>query len=338
MIFVRALTVEEQKALRRGVRREVGRVAERMRMILLSARGFAVPQIALIFECDEATIRRWIDRFNTEGMAGLYDLPRAGRPPRADAAAREQIRREVEQGPASEAQPGYWTSLSLGLHVGLTLGLELSRRTLRRLLHELGFVWRRPKHVLPSDPEAGAKMRSLTERLLRASAEAVVLCLDECDLHRLPVLRAMWMRRGSQVKVPTPGYNQKRGIFGALDLCSGRWHYRVTLRKRTEEFIAFLEQLLEAYPGEVPLLLVLDNASIHHSKALLQWLERVPRIELLYLPSYAGHRENPVEKVWWRMKDQIAANRLSDSIDTLVAAAEGFFSTFTSDDALRLAA
>ena len=45
-----------------------------------------------------------------------------------------------------------------------------------------------------------------------------------------------------------------------------------------------------------------------------------------------------LEKVWWRLKDQIAANRLHGSIDALVAAIHGFFTTFTPEDALRLAA
>lgn len=336
MLFVRALSDAEQKQLRQGARREVGRVSERMRMILLSARGYAVPQIATIFECDEATVRRWIERFEAQGAQGLQDLPRPGRPPCANAAARERIGRDVEEGPAEDAQPGYWTVLALLLHLGAA-GLKLSASTLRRLLGSLGFVWRRPRLVLPNDPDAAPKMRMLAERILSAPAGAVVLCLDECDLHLLPVLRGMWMRRGSQTDVPTPGQNQKRSIFGALELESGRWLYQVTARKRTVEFIAFLEQILGAYPTE-PLLLVLDNASIHHSRALLVWLAEHPRIELLHLPTYAGHRENPVEKVWWRLKNQISANRLRGSMEALVAAAETFFAEFTPEAARQLAA
>ena len=79
-------------------------------------------------------------------------------------------------------------------------------------------------------------------------------------------------------------------------------------------------------------------ASIHKARAVEAWLGEHPRVQLLYLPAYSGHRHNPVEKVWWRLKDQIAANRLHGSIDALVAAIHGFFTTFTPEDALRLAA
>lgn len=336
MLYVRTLSEAEQKDLRQGARREVGRVAERMRMVLLSARGYTVPQIATIYECDEATVRRWIERYEAGGVQGLRDLPRPGRPPRADAAAREEIRRMVEAGPAEDAQPGYWSVLVLVLHLGAS-GLALSASTLRRCLHGLDFAWKRPRHVLPRDPDAPAKMHALGQRIFRAPADAVILCLDECDLHLLPVLRSMWMRRGQQRDVPTPGKNQKRGIFGALELETGRWLYQITMRKRTEEFVAFLEHLLGSYPAQ-PLLLVLDNASIHHSRALQAWLSEHPRIELLHLPSYAGHRENPVEKVWWRLKSHVAANRLRSNMDTLVGAAERFFADLTPEAALRLAA
>lgn len=147
----------------------------------------------------------------------------------------------------------------------------------------------------------------------------------------------MGMRRGCQADVQTAGKNQKRSIFGALELESGRWLYQISERKRTVEFMAFLEQLLRAYPTQ-PLLLVLDNASIHHSCGLVAWLAQHPRLELLHLPNYAGHRENPVEKIWWRLKDQVAANRLRGSIEALVQAAERFFTTLTPQAALRLVA
>lgn len=59
---------------------------------------------------------------------------------------------------------------------------------------------------------------------------------------------------------------------------------------------------------------------------------------LCFLPSYAGHRENPVEKGWWRMKQQVTANRLYGDVEKLVTAVHDFFGAFTPEAALRLAA
>ena len=222
-------------------------------------------------------------------------------------------------------------------HLARRCGIQLSPATVRRVVRALDYRWRRPRHSLPTDPAVATKMQALCARLVRAPVEAVLLCQDECDIHLLPVLRAMWMRKGQQVRVPSPGTNRKRAVFGALEWETGRWLYAVYDRKRAVEFIAFLEQVLASYPGR-PVLLVVDNASIHTAKLVAAWLAAHPRLELLYLPTYSGHTENPVEQVWWRRKGYVAANRLHGSIDALVAAVHEFFASFTPADARRLAA
>lgn len=338
MVSRRPLSTAERRELRRRARTEVGRVSERIRMVLLSDRDYDVPQIAAIFECSEATVRGWLARFQAEGVAGLSDRPRAGRPRKADAAAHEVIRRELDATPAAAGYTfGFWTVVTLCAHLAQRCGLHLSRTTVRRVLWALDYRWRRPRHRLPTDPAAAAKMRALCLRIVRAPAAAAILCQDECDLHLLPVLRAMWMPKGRQTRIPSPGTNRKRAVFGALEWETGRWLYAVTERKRAVEFVAFLEAVLAAYPGR-PVLLVVDNASIHTAKVVSAWLAAHPRLELLFLPTYSGHAENPVEKVWWRLKGYVAANRLYGSIDALVAAVHAFFASFTPDDARRLAA
>lgn len=338
MIFVRPLTDDERRVLQRLARAEVGRVGERMRMVLLSSRGYSVPQIAAIFECDEATARTWLARFEADGADGLRDRPRPGRPPKAEAGAREAIGRALDQAPAAcGCVAGYWTVAMLAAHLSAVLGVALSRTTVRRALHGLGYRWRRPRHELRHDPDARAKMEHIVDRVLGAPAAAAVLALDECDVHLLPVLRALWTRRGRQARIPTPGGNRKRSVFGALDLETGAWHYAVTARKRAAEFLAFLEQVAATYP-ERPVLIALDNASIHTAKAVGAWLAEHPGVELLYPPSYSGHEQNPVEKVWWRLKDKVAANRLHGSLEELVATVHAFFASFTPADGLRLAA
>lgn len=339
MVRVHPLSEQERKELKKGARREVGRVSERMHAVLLSARGYDVGKIASILDYNEATVRRWIERYEAEGLEGLQDRPRSGRPRSADAAAQDTIRRAMEVGPEACGHPGValWTVALLQMHLLIGLGLQLSHSSVRRLVHAMGYVWRRPRHVLPKDPETDSKMRHICSTLLAAPAHAVVLCLDECDIHLMPVLRAMWMQCGQQADVPTPGHNRKRGIFGALNLEGGAFHYTVTLSKKAVDFIAFLEKLTSAYPG-LPMYLVLDNASIHHAKLVQQWLEEHPRVHLLFLPAYSGHRYNPIEKVWWHLKQQVAANRLHGSIDELVSSVHRYFATRTPAETLKLAA
>ena len=56
------------------------RVALRLVMILLSCKRWPPVAIAELLGCDVATVRRWIHRYNADGVAGLHDRPRSGRP------------------------------------------------------------------------------------------------------------------------------------------------------------------------------------------------------------------------------------------------------------------
>jgi len=71
-----ASQAEQLQASLRGPWRQAARAV----MVLLSLRGLPAVQIAVLLDCHPATVRRWIGRFNAEGMAGLADRPRCGRP------------------------------------------------------------------------------------------------------------------------------------------------------------------------------------------------------------------------------------------------------------------
>jgi hypothetical protein len=78
------------------------RQATRAVMVLLSLHGLAPAQIAELLDCHLATVRRWIGRFNSEGLAGLADRPRCGRP-------RLGGRQLTGRIAALLARPGPWT-------------------------------------------------------------------------------------------------------------------------------------------------------------------------------------------------------------------------------------
>jgi hypothetical protein len=56
------------------------RVGARLVMILLSHQHWPPVAIAELLGCDPATVRRWIHRYNQDGVRGLEDRPRCGRP------------------------------------------------------------------------------------------------------------------------------------------------------------------------------------------------------------------------------------------------------------------
>ena len=329
MLFVE-LTEEQRAELQRVSRQAVGRVALRAHMVLLNDRRYRVPMIAAIHDCGEDVVRLWLHRYAQEGVASLEDERRSGRPPN-DPLAREIVDTQASGSPrASGHVQSCWTVALLAAFLAVRFGVALSCSTVRRYLHQMGWRWRRPRltpaSVLPSkhDPDEVIKLAAI-QAAWRAARRGWghLLYLDECDLHLLPVLRAMWMK-GERVRVPTPGQNRRRAFFGALDARSGTWHSTDHDRKLATNFLAFLQHLAACYPTG-PLYFVLDSAPTHTAKLVQRWLATQPRLHVLWLPKYAAHEHNPVERIWGLMKEKVAANRLAGSIEELTLAARDFF-------------
>lgn len=318
------LTDEQRQGLKEQARQAVGRVSERMHFVLLSGAGHSPPAIGKLLGYDAATVRSWLTAYETQGIAGLQDGERSGRP------AKEK--NLVAMAQAQTSQPprcfGYvqacWTIAFLATHLRRCFRVKVSVATLRRAVHAAGFSWHRPRLAPAHKPDPLAEEKLVRLQAALADPQATVIAQDECDLHLLPVLRAMWQRVGEQVRIPTPGQNAKRAIFGACDLRTGRWFYQLTEHKRSVDFIAFLTILLTAYPLGIVYVIV-DNATIHSSRIVLAWLQAHPRLQLVYLPTYSGHHLNPVEKVWWGLKDDIAANRCFKTLAELDSAIRRHF-------------
>src|SRR5204862_3849025 len=90
MVKVDPLPDPQRQALEQVRRRAVGRVSQRAHMVLLSARGYTVEQIAEIFGVGEDVVRTWLRRYERQGPLGLDDRPRPGRPPK-DRLARQIV-------------------------------------------------------------------------------------------------------------------------------------------------------------------------------------------------------------------------------------------------------
>jgi transposase len=155
----------------------------------------------------------------------------------------------------------------------------------------------------------------------------VVLAEDETHLNLLAWVRATWVVRGTRQQVMTPCKNRRRTIFGAVDVRTGRFLYQVARKAVSATFIAFLEQLQQAYPAAPKVAVVCDNVIIHHSKFVGRWLAAHPRVVVLHGARYSPH-DNPVERVWGALKAWLA-NSPTLTIQGRVRQVHAFFGART---------
>jgi transposase len=273
------------------IRQEVGPVSPRAEVISLSIRRKKIPELADFFEVSCAPVRFWIHRFNAYGPAGLYDQERSGRPRKVTPEVKEDTHKE-------SYLATFWMVEMLVSAVSNRLKVTLSLGALRGALHQLGLRWGRPRLRMPNkaDPEKAQKQWAIAKTVVEAPQNAAILYGDEPRIQLLPLIRVMWHWAGQQIRVPTPGTNVTRILFGALNIRTGQWAHLLRERIFKEDLVAFLEHLLIVYPGG-PIILMVDNFSSRTARLVREWLEKHARLQSYYLPRYCSHL-NPIEGIW----------------------------------------
>ncbi len=203
-----------------------------------------------------------------------------------------------------------WSCATLAATLQAKHGIEVSAETVRRWLHEMGWVWKRAKLVAKDDdPQRIARLARIRFHIETLQAHEVLVFADELDIHLLPKVGAAWMQHGTQDEIMTPGKNEKHYLAGALHLATGTILYCRGPRKNNGLFRALLNLLDTTYPARqiTRIYVVVDNYCIHKAKAVEQWLASHPRFELLWLPTYCP-RANPIERAFGDVHDKCTRN------------------------------
>lgn len=140
------------------------RLQRRAQMILLATeKEMVASEIAAIVRDSNQTVRRWLKRYQAEGIEGLKDRPRPGGERVTTEVYREQLLETVRRRPRSLGQPySLWSLQRLADYMAEQTGIRVSHETVRRELKRGGVVLSRPQHKISSpDPDYEVKKRRL---------------------------------------------------------------------------------------------------------------------------------------------------------------------------------
>jgi transposase-like protein len=169
---------------------------ERAQIVLAVADGSGVSDTARALGVSRPTVIKWRDRFAADGLDGLSDQPRSGRPKTIDDA--QIIAATLEPPPATLAVT-HWSSRLLGRHLGI--GDATVARAWRAYRVQ---PWRHGTFKFSTDPELAAKVRDVVGLYLDPPENAIVLCVDEKVRHEA-------LLDSSGVKDPAAGPPQRPG-------------------------------------------------------------------------------------------------------------------------------
>jgi transposase len=301
------------------------RTATRMVIVVLSAAGWTASEIADLLHYDPKTVRTWIRRHHAEGLTGLPDRPRPGRPRKGSRSLGQRIHTLL-------LTPKAWTTTRIWRALGRP---AISLSTMRRRIREQA-RWARPRLIAKNDPNRDTICADIRERIAALPAGSVVLAEDETHIDLLARVRSCWMPTGLRHRILTPGTNIRRTVHGAVNLLTGTVHHHVSLKNVSVVFCYFLQQLLDAYPTAPTIAVICDNGSTHHSKITQRWLAEHPRIQVIEGAKYSP-QDNPVERVWAALKRQLA-NTFAATITDRIHQTHAFFQHRTNAQNLTTAA
>ena len=295
-----------------------------LHLLLLGAAGHTPTEIAAVLFCSRSTVYRVVKAYRAGRLEGGGEEEQGLRPPRRRVLSPALKRAVLALLQAAPRACGWcrtrWSCATLALELQARRGMEVSAETVRRWLHELGWVWKRAKLVAKDDdPQQVEKLARIRLAFEQVRAGAALFFADELDISLLSKVGYQWMPRGTQVEVLTPGTNEKRYLAGALDIRTGATRHCVWYRKTTGLFLDLLDTLDQTYPApKFPhLAVVADNAKIHKAAEVEKWLAAHPRFELLFLPTYCP-KANPIERAFGDVHDKCTRNHTRKQIWRLV--------------------
>lgn len=269
------------------------RLAERARMMLALADGHTNQAVAADLRTRAARVSKWRTRFARSGLAGLTDAGREGRPPQYGVQTERRILAVLDEPP-----PQGWATWN-GTLVARRLGDVSAAYVWQVLRRHRIQLQRRRSWCVSTDPEFAQKAADIVGLYLDPPEHAMVLCVDE-----KPAIQALeraqgWLRlpNGNAVTGYVHEYTRHgtTTLFAALEVATGQVKTGHFTRRRRREFLAFMNELVAAYPGQ-ELHVILDNLNTHKPKRD-RWLLRHPHVHFHYTPTHASWL-NQVE-IWF---------------------------------------
>src|SRR5215471_11219054 len=314
---VMKLTKSERMELQRQASARNGRAdsARHARLILLLAEGLTWAEIRAKLDCADSYISRWSKRFERDRLAGLF-ARHAGR-------QRYKVSDRIEArvlGWTTKRKPAdgstHWSSRKLAA----ALGGDISHMTIARIWAKHGLKPHRLEgYIASNDPDFETKAADVIGLYLNPPQHAAVFCVDEKT-----AIQAL--DRKDPVLPLSPGRAERHGfeyfrhgtlsLYAAFNTKTGEVLGKTAARTTSQEFIAFLTDIIVNQPATQEIHVIADNLSAHKTQQVTEFLGRHPTVHLHFTPTYSSWL-NQVELWFAKIERDVIARGVFTSVSNL---------------------
>jgi transposase len=297
--------------------------ARRARIVLMLADGYSYATISERVDCTAQTIATWKARYQVDGVVGLRGRHRGSRArvltPQLEARIMSWTRKPPTDGTT------HWSTRRLGER------LKVQHTIIARAWKRAGLQPHRLERYLRStDPDFETKASEIIGLYLDPPQHAAIFCVDEKT-----AIQAL--DRRDPILPLSPGRAERHGfeyvrhgtlsLYAALETQTGVVLGKTAARHTSEEFVAFLDQIVTAQPRHREIHIIADNLSAHKTTKVTDFLAAHPNVQLHYTPTYASWL-NQVELWFAKVKRDLLARGIFTSVTDLARKLRRFITKY----------
>ena len=310
-----SLSEEEHEELRRmSVSRSLPAGAVfRARLILMLAHGCSYAEVQERLHTTAPTVSKWRKRFLERRIDGLLQERHPGQKP---SVITPQLQAKVLAATRRKPKDGstHWSCRKLAKELGIT------KDVVHRIWRTAGLrPHRLERYMASKDPDFERKAADIIGLYLNPPQHAAVFCVDEKSaiqaLDRLDPVLPM-----SPCRAERHGFEYYRhgtlSLYAALDVKTGKVHGKTAARHTSDEFVAFLQQVVSQCKRKQEVHIILDNLSAHKTNKVEEFLRQHPNVKLHFTPTYSSWL-NQVEIWFARVEREVIARGIFTSVKDL---------------------
>lgn len=298
-----SLANEEQIELRKLHKKEKDKhIADKIKAVILLGEGYSLKEAAKILLLDETTIRRYHTEYKKNGVKDLLKVNYKGRLSKLNLEEEERLKDYLRKNilPAIKEVVEY---------IKKEFNIEYKNEGARKLLHRLGFVYKKP-HIVPSKADSSKqkefveKYKVLRENLL---SNEKIYFMDGCHPTHNTICSYGWIEKGTEKEIKSNTGRERINLNGVY---SPNDNEVIVIESETinaQSTIQLFEKIESKNQDLKKIYIICDNARYYNCNLVKEYLKS-SKIELIFLPSYSPNL-NLIERLWKFFKKLVLYNK-----------------------------
>ena len=276
------------------------RLADRIKSIVLLGTGWALAEVSEALLLDTETLRDYVKKYRRGEVKQVLELNYKGRESQLSGDDKDNLKNHLSEYTYSDIK-------SIIAYVKKEYNVSYKNSGMRNILHELGFVYKKPK-LMPnnSDPVATMKYLQHYEELRRSGLP--LYFMDGMHPQHNSRPSHGWILKGHAKALLSNTGRKRLNINVAVNIDTKELVVNVDESVNAQSTLVLFNKILSKHPETEKIYIVCDNAGYYRSGLVSDFIRETKRIELVFLPPYSPFL-NLIERVWKYFNKMVLHNK-----------------------------